>query len=130
MTILERANIVTPVQARLFAKRNGVALTSRQIQAVSKLTLRTINQISRKTTWADVTIDRRERFLKACGITESNSWRVNEWLLRSAKAPKGFRHIRKLIAKNSATTNGATSHFFSELLQIHFNAPNHKRSRL
>ncbi len=120
MTLLARADAVTPVEARLFAKKNGVALTSVQLEALSGLTRKTINRLSRKTTWARVQIQEYDRFMKACGVTEANRWRVRPWLLRSAKAGKGFRHIRRLISKNTGTQNGPTARFYAGLVSTYF----------
>lgn len=117
MTILSRANLVRPVDARLFARENGMALSSRQLAKRSGLAVKTINKLSRLKSWDAVQVGMADRFLEACGVTDRNRWRVKHWIARSVRCKKGFKHVRKLIGSAPATRNGHTPMFYVELLR-------------
>lgn len=95
MTILQFADRLTPVEVRLCARVNNVAITTKQISERSGLHPRTVAKISRMTTWATVPIDMADRFIRACGVSLANGKRHREFLKETK-----FDHVKRQVKKH------------------------------
>lgn len=90
--LLDQANQIPPFVCRIIARKHSgfIPLSHSDIAQASGLSRSTVAAISRKVSWHGVTVDKADRFARACGVDLSQPRRALRWLRRA-----GLIHLQR-----------------------------------
>lgn len=102
--LIQKLDRVPPWVCRVLARHRRRPLTSEEIARRSGLTPSWVNRLSRKTTWAGVSVASADAFLAGCGVDPFRMKRHWSYLKRA-----------KLRAGGLAHTHGGNAYYFRRL---------------